>query len=58
MLQTKHFMIILIVVLLLFGTKKLRAIGPDLGAAVRSFRRALNQKGASSTSSRAQVDPD
>ena len=31
----RHLIIILVVVLLVFGTKKLRTIGSDLGAAVR-----------------------
>ena len=31
-----------LVVVVLFGTKKLRTIGEDLGHAVRSFRKALN----------------
>lgn len=32
----------LLVVMVLFGTKKLRTVGEDLGHAVRSFRKALN----------------
>lgn len=35
-------LLILLIVIALFGTKKLRTIGEDLGHAVRSFRRALN----------------
>lgn len=35
--------IILIIVLLLFGTKKLRNIGSDLGGAIRSFRKAARE---------------
>jgi len=31
-----------VIVLVLFGTKKLRTIGEDLGHAVRGFRKALN----------------
>ena len=31
-----------LVVMVLFGTKKLRTIGEDLGHAVRGFRKALN----------------
>lgn len=31
-----------LIVLILFGTKKLRSIGEDLGHAVRGFRKALN----------------
>lgn len=31
-----------LIIVLLFGTKKLRGIGEDLGHAVRGFRKALN----------------
>ena len=34
-------LIILAIVLLVFGTKKLRSIGSDLGAAVKGFRQGL-----------------
>jgi len=33
-----HWLILLVVVLLIFGTKKLRNIGTDLGGAVRGFK--------------------
>jgi sec-independent protein translocase protein TatA len=33
-----HWMIVLVIVLLIFGTKKLRNIGSDLGGAVRGFK--------------------
>ncbi len=36
--------IILIIVLLLFGTKKLRSIGEDLGSAARGFRNAFRDE--------------
>jgi sec-independent protein translocase protein TatA len=38
-----HWLIVLAVVVLLFGTKKLRNVGSDLGAAIRSFRKGLNE---------------
>ncbi len=34
-------LLIFLIVLVLFGTKKLRTIGEDLGQAVRSFRKGL-----------------
>ncbi|MEE9452195.1 MAG: twin-arginine translocase TatA/TatE family subunit [Gammaproteobacteria bacterium] len=34
-------LIILLIVMLLFGTKRLRSIGTDLGAALRSFRQSM-----------------
>lgn len=36
-------LLIFIIVLLLFGTKRLRSIGEDLGAALRSFRKGLQE---------------
>jgi sec-independent protein translocase protein TatA len=33
---------ILVIVLLVFGTKKLKTIGSDLGAAVRGFRKSMS----------------
>ncbi|KAA6183037.1 Sec-independent protein translocase subunit TatA [Thiohalocapsa marina] len=36
-----QLLIILVIVLLLFGTKKLKNIGSDLGGAVKGFRSAM-----------------
>jgi sec-independent protein translocase protein TatA len=33
-----HWLIVLVIVLLVFGTKKLRNIGTDLGGAVKGFK--------------------
>ena len=33
-----HWLILLVIVLLIFGTKKLRNIGADLGGAVKGFK--------------------
>ncbi|MCL2830173.1 MAG: Sec-independent protein translocase subunit TatA [Betaproteobacteria bacterium] len=38
-----HWLIILVVVLLVFGTKKLRNIGEDLGGAVKGFKQGLKE---------------
>lgn len=38
-----HWIVVLLVVVLLFGTKKLRNAGGDLGAAIRSFKKGLNE---------------
>ncbi|MDZ4813918.1 MAG: Sec-independent protein translocase subunit TatA [Pseudomonadota bacterium] len=37
-----HWVIVLVVVLVIFGTKKLRNVGGDLGGAVRDFKKALS----------------
>lgn len=39
----KELLVILVVVLLIFGTKKLKNIGSDLGGAVRGFKKAMNE---------------
>ncbi len=36
-----HWLIVLVVVMMIFGTKKLRNIGTDLGGAVRGFKEGL-----------------
>jgi sec-independent protein translocase protein TatA len=36
-----HWLIVLVIVLLVFGTKKLRNIGSDLGGAVRGFKEGM-----------------
>lgn len=38
-----HWLIVLAVVLLVFGTKKLRNVGSDLGGAVKGFKDAMNE---------------
>ena len=38
-----HWLILLIIVLLIFGTKKLRNIGADLGGAVRGFKDGMRE---------------
>jgi sec-independent protein translocase protein TatA len=38
----RHLLVILLIVLVIFGTKKLRTIGSDLGGAVRGFKKAMN----------------
>ena len=42
-----HWLIVLLVVVLVFGTKKLRNIGTDLGGAVKGFKDGM--KGANET---------
>ena len=37
-----QLLIILLIVVLIFGTKRLRTIGGDLGGALKSFRKAMD----------------
>ena len=36
-----HWLIVLVIVMLIFGTKKLRNIGEDLGGAVKGFKEGM-----------------
>ena len=41
-----HWVILLVVVLLVFGTGKLKNIGSDLGAAVKGFKKSMEDSDA------------
>jgi sec-independent protein translocase protein TatA len=38
-----HWLIVLVIVMLIFGTKKLRNIGQDLGGAVKGFKEGMKE---------------
>lgn len=38
-----HWLIVLVVVMMVFGTKKLRNIGADLGGAVKGFKDGMRE---------------
>ena len=38
-----HWMIVVLVVMMVFGTKKVRTIGGDLGAAIKAFRKSMEE---------------
>ena len=39
-----QIVVILVLVILIFGTKKLRHLGEDLGAAIKGFKRGLSDE--------------
>ncbi|MDO4704810.1 MAG: Sec-independent protein translocase subunit TatA [Comamonadaceae bacterium] len=39
-----HWLIVLLVVVMIFGTKKLRNIGSDLGGAVKGFKEGMREE--------------
>jgi sec-independent protein translocase protein TatA len=45
-LSLPHLLIVLAIVVVLFGTRKLRGIGSDLGETVRAFRQATGEPDA------------
>ena len=56
-----HWLIVLVIVMLVFGTKKLRNIGSDLGGAVRGFKEGVKEgteKAASDSASAKTIDVD
>lgn len=58
-----HWLLLLVIVLVIFGTSKLTKIGPDLGNAVRGFKKALHgddedeKAKAAGSSEKLQADP-
>jgi sec-independent protein translocase protein TatA len=45
-LSTTHLIIFLVIIIVIFGTKKLRNIGSDLGGAVKGFKDGMKEGGA------------
>jgi sec-independent protein translocase protein TatA len=41
-----HWIVVLVIVMLVFGTKKLRNIGTDLGSAVKGFKEGMKESSA------------
>lgn len=48
--------IVLLIVVMLFGTKKLRGMGSDLGSAIKGFKDAVNVEETSNPSSQTSVE--
>jgi sec-independent protein translocase protein TatA len=38
-----HWLIVLVIVVLVFGTKRLKNVGQDLGEAVKGFKKGMNE---------------
>jgi len=38
-----HLLIILVIVIMLFGTKRLSTLGSDLGSAIKGFRKSMSE---------------
>ena len=50
-----HWLIVLVIVMLVFGTKKLRNVGQDLGGAVKGFKDGMKDGTATDEEAPAQV---
>lgn len=53
-----HWLIVLLVIVLVFGTKKLGNIGSDLGKAVRGFKEGVKGEEEKSAADKAAIDVD
>jgi sec-independent protein translocase protein TatA len=49
-----HWLIVLVIILLVFGTKKLRNVGEDLGGAVKGFKQGMKEGGDADASTDAK----
>jgi sec-independent protein translocase protein TatA len=52
-----HWLIVLVIVALVFGTKKLRNIGEDMGSAIKSFRKGMQEGDEAVKPSELKADP-
>ncbi|MDY7562957.1 twin-arginine translocase TatA/TatE family subunit [Pseudomonas sp. CCC3.2] len=53
----KHWIIILVVVVLVFGTKKLKNLGSDVGETIKGFRKAMNDEESKPAEPQPPVQP-
>ncbi|MGE0312030.1 MAG: Sec-independent protein translocase subunit TatA [Lautropia sp.] len=51
-----HWLIVLVIIMLVFGTKKLRNIGSDLGGAVKGFKEGVKEGSAGGPSADTAAD--
>ena len=52
-----HWLVVLVIVALVFGTKKLRNIGEDMGSAIKSFKKGMQDGGDPAKPSELKSDP-
>lgn len=57
MLSIWHILLLLLVVVLIFGTGKLRHLGSDLGSAIKSFKKGLAEEDDGAAAERLKADP-
>lgn len=51
-----QLLIVLVIVLLLFGTKRLKGLGGDLGGAIKGFKKAIGDEDATKDPSETEAD--
>jgi sec-independent protein translocase protein TatA len=52
-----HWIVVLLIVMLVFGTKKLRNMGSDLGGAIKGFKEGMRETSTDSTNSSTTTQP-
>ena len=58
-ISVTKLLIVLVIIIIIFGTKRLKNVGGDLGAAIKSFRTSLREeeeKDAAKTDEDAPID--
>ncbi|MCK7597898.1 twin-arginine translocase TatA/TatE family subunit [Microbulbifer sp. CAU 1566] len=54
----QQLLILLVIVLLIFGTKRLRNLGGDLGGAIKGFKKAMKEEGKKDGEEEDEKDPE
>lgn len=50
-----HWLVVLVIVMLVFGTKKLRTVGQDLGGALKGFKEGMSEGAAAAQQVEAKI---
>nr|WP_298250973.1 Sec-independent protein translocase subunit TatA [uncultured Halomonas sp.] len=53
-----QLLIVLGIIILVFGTKKLRNVGTDLGGAVKGFKKAMNEDGKGEQDDKSEAEAE
>ncbi|WP_077037783.1 Sec-independent protein translocase subunit TatA [Pelomonas sp. KK5] len=53
-----HWLIVLLIVVMVFGTKKLKNVGQDLGSAVKGFKDGMKDGAATEAPKQVAADPN
>jgi len=52
-----HWLVVLAIILLIFGAKKLRNVGSDLGGAIKNFKQSMKEDDDKTKQDAAEQDP-
>ena len=58
MFDSKFLIVILAIALIVFGTKRIRSIGSDLGGAIKGFKQAMHDGESSGSEAPARISED